>query len=308
MIGEFELIKKLTAILEDNSIGDDTAYINIDNKVSLNITCDAFLEDVHFLRRYPPESIGFKSISINVSDIVANGGKPLYGLISLMIPDDIDERFIERIYEGVKSASLFYNLKIVGGNISKSSKLGIDVFLIGEVDRFVSRAGANVGDDVVVSGTLGDSYAGFKLLTSKKQYEEYELRLIERHLRPTARIDYINHIRKYASASMDISDGLSSDLWHIAERSNVVIDIDLNKIPISRELKLYASKENLNPYDLALSGGEDYQLLFCQKKEHFNPFLDNTVIGQVVEKGKALVLVNGKELERTGFDHFKNRQ
>ncbi|PMP62077.1 MAG: thiamine-phosphate kinase [Hydrogenobaculum sp.] len=308
MIGEFELIKKLTAILEDNSIGDDTAYINIDNKVSLNITCDAFLEDVHFLRRYPPESIGFKSISINVSDIVANGGKPLYSLISLMIPDDIDERFIERIYEGVKSASLFYNLKIVGGNISKSSKLGIDVFLIGEVDRFVSRAGANVGDDVVVSGTLGDSYAGFKLLTSKKQYEEYELRLIERHLRPTARIDYINHIRKYASASMDISDGLSSDLWHIAERSNVVIDIDLNKIPISRELRLYASKENLNPYDLALSGGEDYQLLFCQKKEHFNPFLDNTVIGQVVEKGKALVLVNGKELERTGFDHFKNRQ
>ncbi|HEK25567.1 MAG TPA: thiamine-phosphate kinase [Hydrogenobaculum sp.] len=308
MIGEFELIKKLTAILEDNSIGDDTAYINIDNKVSLNITCDAFLEDVHFLRRYPPESIGFKSISINVSDIVANGGKPLYSLISLMIPDDIDERFIERIYEGVKSASLFYNLKIVGGNISKSSKLGIDVFLIGEVDRFVSRAGANVGDDVVVSGTLGDSYAGFKLLTSKKQYEEYELRLIERHLRPTARIDYINHIRKYASASMDISDGLSSDLWHIAERSNVVIDIDLNKIPISRELRLYASKENLNPYDLALSGGEDYQLLFCQKKEHFNPFLDNTVIGQVIEKGKALVLVNGKELERTGFDHFKNRQ
>lgn len=307
MIGEFELIKKLTTILENNTIGDDTAYINIEN-VGLNITCDAFLEDVHFLRRYPPESIGFKSISINVSDIVANGGKPLYGLISLMIPEDIDERFIERIYEGVKSASLFYNLKIVGGNISKSSKLGIDVFLIGEVDRFVSRAGANVGDDVVVSGTLGDSYAGFKLLTTKKQYEEYELRLIERHLRPTARIDYINHIRKYASASMDISDGLSSDLWHIAERSNVVIDIDSNKIPISRELKLFASKENLNPYDLALSGGEDYQLLFCQKKEHFNPFLDNTVIGQVIEKGKALVLVNGKELERTGFDHFKKRR
>jgi thiamine-monophosphate kinase len=306
MIGEFELIKKLTSILGENTIGDDTAYIKI-GETGLNITCDAFLEDVHFLRHYPPEAIGFKAISINVSDVVANGGKPLYGLISLMIPEDIDERFIERIYEGVKSACDFYKLRIVGGNVSRASKLGIDVFLIGEIDRFVSRAGANVGDDVVVSGTLGDSYAGFRLLTTKKDYEDYELRLIERHLRPTARIDYINHIRKYASASMDISDGLSSDLWHLAERSSVVIEIDLNKIPISRELRLYASKENLNLYDIALSGGEDYQLLFCQKKEHFNPFLDNTVIGRVIEKGKASVLVNGKELERTGFDHFKKR-
>ncbi len=306
MIGEFELIKKLTAILKEDTIGDDTAYIKIGDK-GLNITCDAFLEDVHFLIHYPPESLGFKAISINVSDIVANGGKPLYGLISLMIPDYIEERFLERIYEGVKAACEFYSLKIVGGNVSKASKLGIDVFLIGEVDRFVSRNGALVGDDVLVTGTLGDSYAGFKLLTSKKAYEEYELRLIERHLRPTARIDYINHIRKYANASMDISDGLSSDLWHIAERSNVVIEINKDKIPISNELKIFASKNHLDPYEIALSGGEDYQLLFSQKKEHFNPFLDNTVIGKVIDKGRALVLMDGKELERKGFDHFKKR-
>ncbi len=306
MIGEFELIEKLAGILKEDAIGDDTAYIKINDK-GLNITCDAFLEDVHFLIHYPPESLGFKAISINVSDIVANGGKPLYGLISLMVPDYVEERFLERIYEGVKSACEFYNLKIVGGNISKASKLGIDVFLIGEVERFVSRAGANVGDEVLVSGTLGDSYAGFKLLTSKKTYEEYELRLIERHLRPTARIDYINHIRKYASASMDISDGLSSDLWHMAKRSNVVIEIYKDKIPLSRELKLFASKNNLDPYELALSGGEDYQLLFSQKKEYFNPFLDNTVIGRVIEKGKPMVLMDGKELERKGFDHFKSR-
>jgi len=306
MIGEFELIKKLTSILQEDAIGDDTAYIRINEK-GLNITCDAFLEDIHFLIHYPPESLGFKAISINVSDIVANGGKPLYGLISLMIPDYVEERFLERIYEGVKSACEFYTLKIVGGNISKASKLGIDVFLIGEVDRFVSRAGAMVGDDVLVTGTIGDSYAGFKLLTSKKAYEEYELRLIERHLRPTARIDYINHIRKYANASMDISDGLSSELWHIAERSNVVIEIDKGKIPLSQELKTFALKNNLDPYELALVGGEDYQLLFCQRKEHFNPFLDNTVIGRVVEKGKPMVLIDGKELERKGFDHFKKR-
>ncbi|GAB6078687.1 thiamine-phosphate kinase [Hydrogenobaculum acidophilum] len=306
MIGEFELIKKLTAILKEDAIGDDTAYIKIGDN-GLNITCDAFLEDVHFLIHYPPESLGFKAISINVSDIVANGGKPLYGLISLMVPEYVEERFLERIYEGVKAACEFYNLKIVGGNISKASKLGIDVFLIGEVERFVSRAGALVGDDVLVTGTLGDSYAGFKLLTSKKTYEEHELRLIERHLRPTARIDYINHIRKYANASMDISDGLSSDLWHIAERSNVVIEISKDKIPISNELKIFASKNHVDPHEIALSGGEDYQLLFSQKKEHFNPFLDNTVIGKVIDKGKPLVLIDGKELERKGFDHFKKR-
>ncbi len=305
MIGEFELIKRLKDILNEDTIGDDTAYIKIGDE-GLNLTCDSLIEDVHFLIKYPPESIGFKAISVNVSDVVANGGAPLYGLVSLMIPSYIDSRFIERVYQGIKSACEFYKLKIVGGNISKAQKLGIDVFLIGKVDRFVGRAGANIGDDIVVSGTLGDSYAGFWLLTNKESYENFELRLIERHLRPSARIDYINHIKKYANASMDVSDGLSSDIWHMAKRSNVLIELYKEKIPISDELKMFCEKYGFDPYDIALKGGEDYQILFSQNPKHFNPFLDSTVIGKVIEKGKSMVIMDGKELERRGFDHFNN--
>ncbi len=299
---EFELIDKIKKLLNQDIIGDDTAFLE---KEKLNITCDVMIEDIHFRISYPPETIGFKAISVNVSDIVANGGQPLYGLVSLMIPEYIEEPYILRVYEGIKSASEFYNLSIVGGNISKAQKLGIDVFLIGKVDRFVSRKGAKVGDDVLVSGTLGDSNAGFRLLEQKKKnYTPYELKLIERHLRPTARIDYINYIRKYVNASMDISDGLSSELWHIATNSNVVIEVYKDKIPLSNELKLFAKDNELDPYEIALSGGEEYQLLFSQKPKNFNPFLDNTVIGKVVDEGKPLVLLDGKALERKGFEHF----
>lgn len=304
MISEFELIKRLKNILNQDKIGDDTALIDL-NSTKINITCDAMIEDIHFRISYPPESIGFKAISVNVSDIVANAGEPMCGLISLLLPTNIKESFVERIYDGIKSACKFYNIEIVGGNISKASKLGIDVFLIGKIDRFVSREGAKLGDDIVVSGTLGDSHAGFRLLEEKRQYEPYELNLIERHLRPTARIDYINHIRKYANACMDISDGLSSDIWHLAERSNVVIELYKDKLPISKELNLYALKKNVSAYDIALSGGEDYQLLFSQNPKYFNPFFDNTIIGKVIDYGKPMVLLDGKELKRTGFDHFK---
>ncbi len=302
-IGEFGLIERLKNILGSPHIGDDTAHVRLGG-TNLLLTVDILLQDRHFKTSYPPQAIGWKAISVNVSDIVANGGTPLWALVSLLLPD-LRVSYVEEVYTGIRSACEFYKCSVVGGNITKADKLGIDVFMVGTAERFVGRSGAKVGDTLFVSGTLGDSRAGLELLLmEKKHYEDFELALIERHVRPTARIDYVKHIQKYASASMDISDGLSSDAWHLAKRSNVKLRIHKEKIPLSKELLTFCKKHGKDPYEYALKGGEDYQLLFTHPIERMNPFLDMTPIGHV-EEGKG-VFLDGEELSPSGFDHFKD--
>ncbi|ADO45972.1 thiamine-monophosphate kinase [Hydrogenobacter thermophilus TK-6] len=301
-VGEFGLIQILKGILSSPVIGDDTAPVHLNDKTLL-LTTDSMLEDRHFKRFYPPQAVGWKAISVNVSDVVASGGNPLWVLISLALPD-LEVSYVESLYEGIKTACDFYNCHVVGGNLTKSDRIMIDVFMIGKAERFVSRSGAKPGDKLYVSGTLGDSKAGLELLLmERRQYEEFELKLIERHTRPTARIDYTRHISKYANACIDISDGLSSDVWHISRMSNVKININSKDIPISQELRLFCNKHGKDPLDYALSGGEDYQLLFTHPEDRYNPFLDMRSIGSV-EEGYGVYL-DGRELSPSGFDHFK---
>jgi len=299
-IGEFGLIERIKSILGSEAIGDDCAHIKF-GEIYLLLTTDLLLEDVHFLRRYPPEAVGWKSISVNVSDVVGNAGQPKWILVSLMLPD-LELSYVERLYEGIKRACEFYRCEVVGGNISRSEKVGIDIFLVGTSEKPVGRRGAKPGDALFVSGTLGDSRAGLELLKMDlKSYEDFELSLIERHLRPTARIDYVKHVRKYANASIDISDGLVADAYHISERSGVRIDIDTSKLPISKELRKFCEKYGKDPLDYALFGGEDYQLLFTHPVQRWNPFLDMTQIGEISE-GRG-VFVDGKKIEG-GYRHF----
>ena len=301
-IGEFGLIKRIKEILSSSLIGDDTAPISLEKGLYL-FTTDCMLEDRHFKKNYPPQAVGWKAVSVNVSDVVASGGEPLYALVSLTLPD-VEVSYVENLYEGIKKACEFYKCEVIGGNITKGEKLCVDVFLVGRGSRFVSRTGAKVGDKVYVSGTLGDSRAGLELLLmEKKDYQDFELRLIERHLRPTARIDYIKHVSKYANSCIDISDGLSSDVWHISESSKVRINLERAKIPISNELRLFCKKHGKDPVEYALKGGEDYQLLFTHPQERYNPFLDMTEIGSV-EEGEG-VFLDGEFLFPSGFDHFK---
>ncbi|SHK16148.1 thiamine-phosphate kinase [Thermocrinis minervae] len=300
-LGEFGLIERLKNLLGENIIGDDTACVSLGD-VNLLLTCDLLLEDRHFKSFFPPASLGWKAISVNVSDVCANGGTPKWALVSLMVPD-FEVSYIEELYEGIKRACEFYGCRVVGGNVSRSDKVGIDVFMVGIAQRFVGRSTAKVGDGVFVSGTLGDSRAGLELLLMQKDYyESFELRLIERHLRPTARIDYVKHITKYANASIDISDGLSSELWHISKRSGVKIVVEKRRIPLSKELLLFCEKYGKDPYDYALNGGEDYQLLFTHPVHRQNPFLDMTQIG-VVEEGQG-VFIDGEPLKAQGYKHF----
>jgi len=302
-LGEFGLIEHLKAKFSLAEVGDDTACVKLaDGKMLL--TCDTLLEGRHFLPFYPLSAVGWKAVSATVSDIIANGGKPIYLLVSLLLPD-VELKKVEELYEGMTKACEFYKTKIVGGNVVKAEKLGLDLFAMGQTERFVGRSSAKAGDGVFVSGTLGDSLAGLELLLmERKNYEDFELRLIERHLRPTARIDYLRHISKYANASMDISDGLASDIRHMAKRSGLRFNIFREKLPLSKELYEFAKKHGKDPYAYALKGGEDYQLLFTHPPEKINPFLDMTQIGYVQE-GEG-VLVDDKPLEEYGFDHFRS--
>jgi thiamine-monophosphate kinase len=300
-IGEFGLIERIKSILGSEIIGDDTARIEIRNGKAL-ITSDSMVENRHFLPTYPPSAVGWKAVSINVSDIVACGGVPRYMTVSLILRD-VELSFVEELYTGIKRACEFYGCQVVGGNISSSEILVIDITMVGEGEVFVSRAGAKPGDGVFVSGTLGDSRAGLELLLEgKEDYEPYELRLIERHLRPTARTDYIKHIQRYANSCIDISDGLSSELLHVARASGVRIDIESSKLPVSEELKVFCNRRNREPLEYVLGGGEDYQLLFTHPEQRWNPFLDMSLIGRVSE-GKG-VFLDGKEIKAEGFKHF----
>ena len=302
-LGEFGLIEHLKGRFSLEEVGDDTACVKVGENLLL-LSCDTLLEGRHFLGSYPMSAVGWKGVSACVSDLIANGGKPLYLLITLLLPD-VELKKVDELYEGITRACEFYGVRLVGGNVVKSERLGIDLFGVGLAERFVGRSGAKVGDGIFVSGTLGDALAGLELiLMEKKHYEDFELRLIERHLRPTARIDYIAHISKYANASMDISDGLSSDIQHMAKRSGLRFSVQKEKLPLSRELLEYAKRHRKDPYSYALRGGEDYQLLFTHPPSKLNPFLDMTQIG-TVEEGEG-VFLDGAPLEARGFDHFKS--
>ncbi len=300
-IGEFGLIERIREILRSEHIGDDCAHLPLDGR-NLLLTTDILLEDVHFLRSAPPEALGWKAVSVNVSDVAASGGRPLWLLISLILPD-VEISFVEGLYRGIRDACGFYRCEVVGGNVSRGERIGIDVFLLGESPRPVGRDGARPGDSLFVSGTLGDSRAGLELILMKrKEYEEFELALMERHLRPVARTDYAEHLSANATSAIDVSDGLVADAYHIAERSGVCLEIDPSALPFSEELKLFCEKYGKDPLEYALYGGEDYQILFTHPKGRENPSLGMREIGRVVE-GSG-VRVGGEKVDPEGFRHF----
>jgi len=307
-IGEFGLIEKIKRQLGSKIIGDDTAPIVIGGEIYL-ATCDILLEDQHFLRSYPPEKIGFKAISVNVSDIVASGGKPIWVLVSLLLPD-INISYVNKIYEGIKKACLYYHCQVIGGNITSSEKIGIDVFMIGKAKKFMGRSGAKIDDLVYTTGVLGDSKAGLELLLKKKKsYENFEKQLIKKHINPIINIKNSDYISSFATSALDISDGLSSDIFYLSNQSNVGIVIESKKIPLSDSLLRFCKKYNYDPIDYSLSGGEDYEVLFTQNLKSLpaqageirNP-KKYFCIGKVVPKRG--VWLDDKKLINKSFSHF----
>jgi thiamine-monophosphate kinase len=335
-LGEFGLIGRIKKLAPRRSsstligIGDDAAALKLSASHTLLATTDLLIEGVHFDLAYTDfPSLGWKAAAVNLSDIAAMGGVPRYCLTALGIPAGIPVEQVTGFYRGFNALLKKYAVELAGGDTCSSRKgLFISVTALGEVEpkRIITRAGAKPGDRIYVTGTLGDSAAGMELLQMRNS--EFGIRnkkstirnpqsamekLIGRHLRPMPRVEWGRKLALSgcASAMIDVSDGLSSDLSRICEQSRAGAEVLTEQVPLSGALRSLAGELAKPAAHYALSGGEDYELLFTvppgRVKKLRSLKLPLTEIG-VITPGKILSQVDGKGRKRpllpAGYDHF----
>ncbi len=332
-LGEFALIERLHAIVAREraelvtGIGDDVAVLATDADQYLLATVDSQIEHVHFLREHiDPVDLGHRTLAINVSDIAAKGGTPLYALVSLALPATTALDWVEALYRGMRATADACGLLVVGGNLARSSQeIGIHVTLIGQVARehVLLRSGARPGDLVAVTGDLGAAAAGLRLLLNPELQLPASQRadLLARHFRPPIRLAAGRRIGAsgFATAMLDLSDGLSSDIGHLCRSSDVGVRLDAAQLPIAPATCALAAAAGLPAWDLALSGGEDYELCCTVKPDAAAalsaelaaidvPF---SVVGEILSSaaGRQLRFSDGKEiaLDASGWQHFGER-
>lgn len=330
-LGEFALIERLRQIVAVErpdivvGIGDDVAVLAAQGDTLLLATVDSQVEGVHFLRqRTPPAQLGQRALAVNLSDIAAMGGSAEYGLISLGLPASLELSWVEELYRGLRAEADRWGVALVGGNVARSpGAIWIDITLLGRArrDELLRRSGARPGDLVCVTGKLGDSAAGLRLLHDPALAEvvgDGEA-LVARHLAPTPRLAEAAVIARsrQATAMIDLSDGLSSDIGHICTRSVVGVQLWAERLPITADVRAIAGATGVAPWQLALSGGEDYELCFTVPpamadglaaavlRETGTPV---TIIGEVLTaaEGRSVRLPDGTEtpLEARGWEHF----
>ena len=323
-LGEFGLIRHLTEDIKLKNestlkgIGDDAAVLDYQDKLTL-VTTDLLLEGVHFDLTYVPlKHLGYKSAVVNFSDIYAMNGFPRQITVSIGLSKRFSVEDMEELYSGIRLACDVYGVDLVGGDTSASlTGLSISITCIGEGEKgkVVYRNGAHEPDLICVSGDLGAAYMGLQLLEREKRVfqgekdftpdfsgKEY---LLERQLKPEARKDIIEKLRKanvLPTAMMDISDGLSSELLHISKESHVGCRVYEDRIPIDYQTAVMAEQFNMNLVTAALNGGEDYELLFTvplTDHEKVSEMEGIKIIGHITkaELGNFLVGRDGGEVE-----------
>ncbi len=335
-IHEFDLIRALkkrygtTSARIVRGIGDDAAVIASGRNRYL-LTTDLLAEGIHFDRRTAAfTDIGFRAATANLSDIAAMGGTPEYLLVALAIPRDAIGRQVRQLYDGMMAACRPHRVNLIGGDTSASrSGWFVNLMLVGSAagGRLLFRSGAKEGDDLYVTGTLGDSRAGLQLLQRRGMAPAPSLQaahrrfLTQRHLRPTARIREGRWLSKarWATSAIDLSDGLSGDLRHLCAESEVGAIIDLAALPVSSACRRYAVSVKKDPTALALSGGEDYELLFTVSARHRARFerasmqqhFRMTKVGRMTaaKEGLRMTLPDGRQrpLPCSSYEHFRSR-
>ena len=314
-LGEFGLIKVLTTNFPIHNpstlkgIGDDAAILNFGDDTTV-LTTDLLIEGIHFDLMYMPLiHLGYKAVITNLSDVYAMNAHPKQITVSLAISSRFSVEALEEIYEGIRHACKSFGVDLVGGDTTSSNKgLIISITAIGtqEKSKIVERSTAKVGDLICVSGDLGSAYLGLQLLEREKRLfvENPEIKpdleeqkyLVGRQLKPEARkdiIDLFEELKILPTAMIDVSDGLSSDLLHICVGSKVGARIFEADVPIHEEAFHQALKFNLDPITCALSGGEDYELLFTIKpedKQKLQGVLEVTHIGEIVPESEGVKL------------------
>ncbi len=317
--GEFELIKRIAGKkIKDarvaKGIGDDAAVLRYESGKYLLFASDMLVENNHFrIGWHSPRQIGKKLMESNVSDIVAMGGVPKYALVSLALKKETSVEFVEELYRGLHASAARHGVAIVGGDTTRGMEYAFNVALIGEVEKSFLRlrSGAKVGDLICVTGDLGKSAAGLRVLEKYGRPVARIKKYIKRHLEPVARsAEECRIIAKNASAMVDVSDGLASEVRHICEESGVGARIEWKGIPVSKTTTEAAKMTESSPQELALYGGEDFEIVFTISAKNLKKlrkkFKDFSVVGEVLPKKKGIYLVkNGKHIPLgRGFDHF----
>lgn len=329
--GEFELIDRLTRGLPVRpdvvqGVGDDAALLAPAADALLVATCDAQVEGRHFLRDIAtPEEIGHKALAVNLSDVAAMGGEPLWALVSLLLPPALDTVVLDGIYAGLRRLADQYTVAVVGGNVAATGgPLVIDVTLLGAVPkgRALRRDGGQPGDALLVTGTLGAAAAGLLALVTEPGHVTLPREaLAEARRRLVAPEPRVLAGRALAAAGtvtamLDVSDGLASDVRHLCARSGAGAEIDAASIPIDAAAGIIASAYGRDPIWLALNGGEDYELLFTAPPAGVEALrtvsaevgCDISVIGRLTEPdaGVRLRMPDGtvRNLEARGWDHL----
>lgn len=316
-LGEFGLIEHLTKGFKLNNkssifgVGDDAAVIGSESDLKRVVTTDLLVEGVHFDLGYMPlKHLGYKAVIVNLSDVYAMNAQPKQITVSIAVSNRFPVEALEELYDGIKTACNIYNVDMVGGDTTSStSGLIISITAIGEAkaENIVYRSGAKDNDLLVMSGDIGAAYLGLQVLEREKQVfkanpnaqpdlEPYTY-LVERQLKPEARKDIVSLLKELdvvPTSMIDISDGLSSEILHICKASKAGCNIYEDKIPLDPQVISTCEEFELDSTTIAMSGGEDYELLFTVKTEDFpkikaNPNL--TVIGHMTAEKEGIHLI-----------------
>ena len=334
-IGEFGLIELLTKEVEINrastilGIGDDGAVLDNLGKNTV-VSTDLLVEGIHFDLSYMPlKHLGYKAVTVNLSDIYAMFAEPTHITVSIAISSKFSVESIQEIYDGILLACEKYNVDLIGGDTTSStSGLIISITALGEIGEgnFVTRSGAKENDLICVSGNLGAAYLGLKLMEREKKIflENPAIQpnlggktyIIERLLKPEARKDIIEWLKEndiLPTSMIDVSDGLSSEILHICKQSKVGARIYEEKIPIHSQTREMAEEFKIPDLTAALSGGEDYELLFTISQNDFDKIKDLKgieIIGHILPENEGIHLMSGGgnlyPIEAQGWNPLKN--
>lgn len=309
-----KLLRKTGDLRLVTGIGDDCAVLRATGRSDLLVTTDFSLEGVHFRRDWhPPEFVGHRCLARGLSDIAAMGGEPVAAFLSLAVPDNLSQAWIDRFLDGFLRLARKFGVRLAGGDTSQSTQ-GVlaDVIVIGSISRgqAILRSGAKPGDRIYVTGSLGESASALKLFYSKKKVDS---KRFPRHFLPIPRIEVarILRMKNIPTSMIDLSDGLSTDLSHLCEESHIGAEVNSAAIPIAQT----GPKNKSAAFHLALHGGEDYELLFTAppgiKVSSRIAHVSITCIGEITRgQGMFLSDANGRRsrLKPLGWEHFRAPQ
>lgn len=321
--GESALIRRLSRIVPGSAprlikgIGDDAAVVQPEPAPApyLLVTTDVLVEEHHFRRAWSePEHIGFKAAECNASDIAAMGGTPQWMFVSIVLAAEEQITWVEKLYQGLGESCRRHGIALIGGDTTQGPAAIISVTLLGSVtpEHLCLRSHARPGDLLMVTGPLGGAAAALALLDAGRRPSDY---LLDKHRMPHCRLDVSGRIAPLARAMIDISDGLGSEVHHVCEQSGVGAEIDAPAIPLHKDVTAAARELGCSALDWALSGGEDFELLFSIAPQNLvelnrlNLGLHN--VGRVTQRTASAILITseGRRLPLPGgYEHFASER